>query len=188
VSRNTKKKRIRQHKKRLGTSIEQRPRHIDERLEFGHWEIDTVLGTNKKGVALLPLAERKTRKEHILKIDRKTAECVKQALQELKQPYGSVFSTVFKTITSDNGAEFSELSQAIESEVYYTHPYTSCERGTNERHNGLIRRLIPKGKSIEDIDPSLIIYVENWCNTLPRKILEYRSPNDAFHEELRNIA
>ncbi|REJ14660.1 MAG: IS30 family transposase, partial [Caldibacillus debilis] len=39
-----------------------------------------------------------------------------------------------------------------------------------------------------DIDPSLIIYVENWCNTLPRKILEYRSPNDAFHEELRNIA
>lgn len=188
VSRNTKKKRTRQHKKMLGTSIEQRPRHIDERLEFGHWEIDTVLGTNKKGAALLTLTERKTRKEHILKIDHKTAECVKQALQELKQQYGSVFSTVFKTITSDNGAEFSELSQAIESEVYYTHPYTSCERGTNERHNGLIRRFIPKGKSIDDIDPSLIIYVENWCNTLPRKILEYRSPNDAFNEELRNVA
>nr|WP_245001232.1 hypothetical protein [Caldalkalibacillus thermarum] len=72
-------------------------------MEFGHWEIDTVLGTNKKGAALLTLTERKTRKEHILKIDHKTAECVKQALQELKQQYGSVFSTVFKTITSDNG-------------------------------------------------------------------------------------
>jgi IS30 family transposase len=57
------------------------------------------------------LTERKTRKEHILKIDRKTAECVKQALQEVKQQDGSVFSTVFKTITSDNGAEFSGLSQ-----------------------------------------------------------------------------
>ncbi|GGK28624.1 IS30 family transposase [Caldalkalibacillus thermarum] len=131
VSRNTKKKRTRQHKKMLGTSIEQRPRHIDERLEFGHWEIDTVLG---------------------------------------------------------NGAEFSELSQALESQVYYTHPYTSWERGTNERHNGPIRRFIPKGKSIDDIDPSLIIYVENWCNTLPRKILAYRSPNNAFNEELRNLA
>ena len=62
VPRNTKKKRTRQHKKRLGTSIEQRTRHIDERLEFGHREIDTVLGTNKKGAALLTLTERKTRK------------------------------------------------------------------------------------------------------------------------------
>src|SRR5690606_10225970 len=73
VSRNTKSKRIRQHKKILGTSIEQRPAHIDEREEFGHWEIDTVLGSRTKGAALLTLTERKTRNEHILKIDRKTA-------------------------------------------------------------------------------------------------------------------
>jgi IS30 family transposase len=172
VSRNTKKKRTRQHKKILGTSIEQRPLHIESREEFGHWEIDTVLGSNKKGAALLTLTERKTRKEHILKIDQKTVEGVKRALQELKQYYGATFSTVFKSITSDNGSGFSELSCAVESrqiEVYYTHPYTSCERGTNERHNGPIRRFIPKGKSIDDIDPSLIRYVENWCNTLPRK-------------------
>jgi IS30 family transposase len=51
---------------------------------------------------------------------------------------------VFKAITSDNGAEFGELSQAIESKEYYPHPYTSCEQGTNERHNGLLRQLIPK--------------------------------------------
>jgi IS30 family transposase len=189
VSRKTKTKRIRQHKKVLGTSIEQRPEHIDEREEFGHWEIDTVLGSRTKGAALLTLTERKTRNEHILKIDRKTAECVKQALLALKQTYGSTFSKVFKTITADNGSEFSELSHALESnqEVYYAHPYASSERGTNERHNGLIRRFIPKGKSIDDIDETLIAYVENWCNTLPRKILGYRSPSDVYREELKSV-
>uniref|UniRef100_UPI000551706D IS30 family transposase n=1 Tax=Aneurinibacillus terranovensis TaxID=278991 RepID=UPI000551706D len=107
-----------------------------------------------------------------------------------KNIYGSTFSSVFKTITSDNGSEFSELSHAInpaQVEVYYTHPYTSSERGTNERHNGLIRRFIPKGKSIDDIDESLIADVENWCNMLPRKILGYRSPNDLYHEELKSV-
>lgn len=190
VSRKTKTKRIRQHKKVLGASIEQRPAHVDEREEFGHWEIDTVLGSRAKGAALLTLTERKTRNEHILKIDQKTAECVKQALQTLKRSYGSTFSKVFKTITADNGSEFSELSQALEPDqaVYYTHPYTSSERGTNERHNGLIRRFIPKGKSIDDIDVQLIAYVENWCNTLPRKILGYRSPKDVFRQELKSVS
>lgn len=190
VSRNTKTKRIRKHKKVLGTSIEQRPAHIDEREEFGHWEIDTVLGSRAKGAVLLTLTERKTRNEHIIKIDQKRAECVQQALQALKQSYGATFSKVFQTITADNGSEFSELSQALDSDqaVYYTHPYTSSERGTNERHNGLIRRFIPKGKSIDDMDESIIAYVENWCNTLPRKILGYRSPNEVYNEEIKSIA
>lgn len=190
VSRNTKAKRIRQHKKVLGTSIELRPAHIDQREEFGHWEIDTVLGSRTKGAALLTLTERKTRTEHILKIGQKTAECVKQALQEIKQTYGSMFSRVFKTFTADNGSEFSELNQALDpdQQVFYTHPYTSYERGTNERHNGLIRRFIPKGKSINEIDGILIAYVENWCNTLPRKILGYRTPSELYQEELKSVA
>ena len=191
VSRNTKKKRTRQHKKVLGASIEQRPQHIDERQEFGHWEIDTVLGNRKKGAVLLTLTERKTRKEHILKIKQKTSENVHQAIQSLKTLYGEKFASVFKSITSDNGSEFTELTQAVASEgvaVYYTHPYTSCERGTNERHNGLIRRFIPKGKAIEAIDDTLIRYVENWCNTLPRKILGYQAPNDQFAKEIEQLA
>jgi IS30 family transposase len=190
VTRSPKKKRIRQHKKVLGTSIEERPSHVNERTEFGHWEIDTVLGQRKKGAALLTLTERKTRREHIVKIRQKTAESVDQAIQTLKGLYGTTFSSVFKTITSDNGSEFSQLTQAINSKeviVYYTHPYTSSERGTNERHNGLIRRFIPKGKSIDDIDDTLIGYVENWCNTLPRRILGYRTPQDLYVEEMKNI-
>lgn len=116
---------------------------------------------------------------------------VHKAIQQLKEMYDTDFTTIFKTITSDNGSEFSELSKAIDSElvkVYYTHPYSSSERGTNERHNGLIRRFIPKGKSIDDLDDTLISYVENWCNTLPRKILGYHSPNDRYEEEMVNIA
>jgi len=62
------------------------------------------------------------------------------------------------------------------------------QRGTNERHNGLIRRFIPKGKSLDDIDEKQIAYVENWCNTLPRKILGYRSPQKVFLDELIQIA
>lgn len=191
VRRKTKTKHIRANKKVLGASIEERPPHIDEREEFGHWEIDTVLGHRQKGAALLTLTERKTRKEHIIKIERKSTDGVHAAIQQLKSIYGPEFPSVFKTITSDNGSEFSELSQAISFEqvkVYYTHPYTSCERGTNERHNGLIRRFIPKGKSIEDLDNTLIAYVENWCNTLPRKIFGYHSPNDRFEEEMINTA
>ena len=190
VTRNTKKKRIRQRKKVLGMSIDQRPAHIDDREEFGHWEIDTVLGSRSKGSVLLTLTERKTRHEHILKIHQKTADCVNQAILTLKQTYGAMFSEVFKTITSDNGGEFSELSLALNSDqaVYYTHPYTSSERGTNERHNGLIRRFIPKGKCIDDIDETLIAQVEAWCNTLPRKILGYRSPSEVFQDELKMVA
>lgn len=191
VTRKTKTKRVRVNKKILGASIEERSPHIDEREEFGHWEIDTVLGQRKKGAALLTLTERKTRKEHIIKIDQKSVIGVHKAIQQLKEMYDTDFTTIFKTITSDNGSEFSELSKAIDSDlvkVYYTHPYSSSERGTNERHNGLIRRFIPKGKSIDDLDDTLISYVENWCNTLPRKILGYHSPNDRYEEEMANVA
>lgn len=190
VVRSTKKKRVRKNKKVLGKSIEERPKHVEERSEFGHWEIDTVLGKRKSvEPVLLTLTERKTRMEHIIKIQSKTAEEVEKGMAELKAFYGVSFTDIFKTITSDNGSEFSALKEAVDTntEVYYTHPYTSCERGTNERHNGLIRRFIPKGKSIKDIDPTLVSYVENWMNTLPRKILNYRTPMEAFEHELARI-
>ncbi|MDY0323425.1 MAG: IS30 family transposase [Candidatus Carbobacillus sp.] len=127
----------------------------------------------------------------MIKLEQKIALSVHQVIQSLKDLYGEAFSSVFKTITSDNGSEFSELTQAIDSNevaVYYTHPYTSSERGTNERHNGLICRFIPKGKAIEDVDDTRIGYVENWCNTLPHKILGYQTPNDQFAEEIAKNA
>lgn len=188
IRRKTKKKRNRNHKKQLGKSIEERPARVEERKEFGHWEIDTVLGSRTKGNALLTLTERKTRQEHIEIIEAKSVCGVHQAIQKIKENYGSAFTTAFKTITADNGSEFSELALSINCEdigIYYAHPYTSWERGTNERHNGLIRRFIPKGKSMDDIDETLVAYVEKWCNTLPRKILGYQTPEDLFMREMQ---
>ncbi len=164
---------------------------MDDRTEFGHWEIDTVLGKRAKEAALLTLTERQTRREIIYKIGGKDASEVRQALTSIQETFGETFSTIFKTITSDNGSEFADLSDSLkesETEVYYTHPYTSSERGTNERHNGLIRRFIPKGKSMEDIPLEVIQHVETWCNTLPRKILGYQTPEERFQEEVQKQA
>ncbi|WP_339064312.1 IS30 family transposase [Tepidibacillus marianensis] len=184
---NTKKKHSRKNKKILGLSIDDRPPEFADRQEFGHWEIDTVIGKKTKDQALLTLTERKTRNEIILKVMAKDTLSVSDAISKLKRNYEGKFPQVFKTITADNGSEFADLSVAFEKDetkIYFTHPYTSWERGTNERQNGLIRRFIPKGKAISSVDDQTISYAENWCNRLPRKILGYRTPEECFLEEL----
>ncbi len=191
VKRNTKKNRIRKHKKVLGRSISERPSEINDRSEFGHWEIDSVIGRKTKGEpTLMTITERKTRKELIRKVPNQSSESIMNALRELAKDAGDLFQTVFKSITADNGSEFSELSTLEEitgTNIYFAHPYTSSERGTNERHNGLIRRFIPKGKSLFDYSIDDISKVQNWCNTLPRKILNYLTPDEAFDDELYGI-
>lgn len=190
VKRSTKTKRIRHHKKILGTSIEERPEAINDRSEFGHWEIDTVIGKkNKSDDALLTITERMTRKEIIRKIPSKTAQSVQNAMLNLITEAGNAFSKIFKSITCDNGSEFAQIAtieKITDTKIYFAHPYSSSERGTNERHNGLIRRFIPKGKCISDFSIDFIAKVQNWCNTLPRKILGYLTPNEAFEKQLRD--
>lgn len=187
---NTKKKRCRKNKRVLGRSIEERPAKVELREEFGHWEIDTVIGKKSQDEALLTLTERKTRKELIFKIGAKASDAVNTAIEGLRKEYGTHFQHVFKTITADNGSEFAELGPSVEkeeTEIYFTHPYTSSERGTNERHNGLIRRFIPKGKAISAVSDMTVTYVENWCNRLPRRILGYRTPEECFQGELSQL-
>lgn len=188
LRRNPKNEKVRKHKKHLGRSIEERPEHIELRDVFGHWEIDTVLGhKTKNDNVILTLVERQTRYSIFLKISDKTSDAVASAISELEYYYGSGFDKVFKTITSDNGLEFSELhtlESKSETNIYFAHPYASHERGTNERHNGMLRRFIPKGKAISDYSCEDIAYIENWCNTLPRKILGYKTPEELFEEQL----
>lgn len=188
VRRSSKPAHVRKNKRKLGTSIEERPEHINDRSEFGHWEIDTVIGKKTAGEpVLLTLTERQTRYELIIKVPSKTANAVMEALEELTITFGAFTPKVFKSITSDNGAEFSDLAsleEHIRTSVYFAHPYTSGERGTNERHNGMIRRFIPKGKSMNDYSAEYIAWIELWCNTLPRKILGYSTPEEAFVKQL----
>ena len=189
--RNTKPSRVKKHKKKLGKSIAERPSSIDNREEFGHWEIDTVVGEKSKDdCVLLTIVERKTRNAIIHKIASKTAEAVTEALNTIRNIYGDKFSDIFKTITGDNGSEFADLSileAETDTKVYFTHPYSSFEKGTNERHNGLIRRFIPKRKRISDYSSDDIAYIEEWMNTLPRRILNYKTPEELFEIHLDEI-
>lgn len=191
LRRNTKSARVQKNKRKLGTSITERSQDIEDRKEFGHWEIDTVIGKKaKEDAVLLTLSERKTRQYLTRKIAGKTAPAVMAAIADLRQEYGEHFANVFKTITSDNGQEFAELSlleDSTETKVYFTHPYSSFERGTNERHNGLLRRFIPKGHPIAAYSIDEIAFIEDWCNHLPRKILGYSTPAELFEKYLDQI-
>ena len=191
VRRRKRRRNVKENLKHLGRSIDERPDEIASRNEFGHWEIDTVIGSKSKGDnVVLTLVERLTRKYIAIKIDGKTASAVSAAMQSLRRHYGDKFSLIFKTITSDNGSEFAELSKLENStttKVYFAHPYSSWERGSNERHNGLLRRLVPKGKRIDKYTSDDILFTADWCNLLPRKILGYKTPDDLFENELDKI-
>ena len=191
LRRNTKPSQGKKHKKKLGKNITERPSNINNREEFGHWEVDTVVGEKSKYESvLLTIVERKTRNAIIHKIASKTDEAVTEALNSIRTIYGDKFSDIFKTITSDNGSEFADLSileAETDTKVYFTHPYSSFEKGTNECHNGLIRRFIPKGKRISDYSSDDIIFIEEWMNTLPRKILNYKTLEELFEMHLDKI-
>ena len=100
-------KHVKKHKRLLGDSIEIRPESINSREEIGHWEIDSVIGVREKSSVLMTLTERATRVEIIVKIPGKKSIYVQDALLDLKQRYGESFNKIFKSITCDNGSEFS---------------------------------------------------------------------------------
>jgi len=186
-----KSKRVRRNKRIIGMSIDQRPAEVQHRQTFGHWEIDTVVGKRANDSVLLTLTERKTRHELLFLLDAKDSQSVNKAFFKLKDYYGERFPLIFRTITADNGSEFSELANTLQRwgiETYFTHPYSSWERGTNERHNGLIRRFVPKGKAIKDLTTANVQRLQNWLNKFPRKILGYKSPEECFYEELSKIS
>ena len=176
------------HHNLKGTSIEERPEAANNREEVGHWEMDWVVGgKGKSKAALLVLTERKTRKEIIRKIRDKTQTSVKKGLDRLEREYRSCFTEVFKSITVDNGSEFLN-SAALESsirkpgtprtKIYYAHPYSAWERGSNENANKLIRRFIPKGTNIGKLSQKDIQRIEHWMNNYPRRIHGYKSANE----------
>lgn len=99
--------------RRYGKSIDERPEWINNRSEFGHWEIDTMILTKARNKVLLTLTERMTRFEIIRLIDGKTSEAVNDMILTLAKTFD------FKSVTADNGSEFSRLSDAVICDVYY---------------------------------------------------------------------
>ena len=172
----------------LGESIDCRDPLVDERSTFGNWELDTIVGKKGTDPVLLAVDERKKRKRHLVKIRAKPAEAVAEGLAKLRELYGAQFSQVFRTITCDNGSEFARLQEAVpEAKVYYAHPYAPWERGTNEKQNALVRYFIPKGMDMTNLSEEEVQRVEDWINTLPRKILGYETPQERFDAALKNL-
>ncbi len=157
--------------------------------------MDCVLsGRGKSKAALLTLSERMSRKEYIFKMPFKSQTCVSKVINSLERKLGlKKFIKTFKSITVDNGNEFLHfpiLEASIlqknkqRTKIYYAHPYSSWERGTNENLNKMIRRFIPKGSDISALPNSMIKRIEQWLNNYPRKILGYKTPNEIQQELL----
>jgi IS30 family transposase len=195
--RGKKHKKVHRQRKRplpVGHSIENRPKQAEDRKEIGHWEIDLVVGGQGKGrSALLTLTERKTRKQIIRKLKDKTQVAVIRAINQIERQMGKeAFRLVFKSITADNGSEFldyeaferSVLGKGSRTRIYYAHPYSSWERGSNENANRIIRRFIPKGCDISQFSHKQIQAIEEWINNYPRKILDFETAEARFIKEL----
>ena len=183
-------------KTQKGTSITKRPSHIESREEFGHWEGDLITGPRDgKNGAYLTLIERKTRFYYMLPISSKSSKKVLMQLNKLNKFYGNRFKDIFKSITFDNGSEFSRWkdievkpgTKDNRTKVYFGRPYRSCDRASNENCNGLVRYFIKKGTDINKIDKHFTIDINNKINNKKRKILGYLPSELLFLNELANL-
>lgn len=173
--------------------ISERPDHINGRGEFGHWEMDLVCGRVGYRSVLLTLTERMTRQEIILKLPNKQQKSVVSALNRLERSMPH-FKRIFRSITVDNGMEFFDLKGIQRSihggprtMVYFCHPYSSWERGSNENANGIIRRFVKKGTDIGEYSEEDVQRVQDWMNNYPRRILGYESANDVFQRHVSGM-
>ena len=180
-----------------GESIENRPDEVATRETFGHWEMDSVVGKRGKSKnTFLVLTERKTRNEIIFKLPDHSATEVVKAVDRLEITWGSMFSDVFKTITVDNGTEFSYFNELERSctkpdekrtKVYYCHPYSSWERGSNENNNKMVRRIVPKGTNFDSMTDDEVLDMQIWINGYPRRIHDYHSAAELFEKEIAKL-
>lgn len=175
---------------KLSYSIELRSDDINNRKTFGNWELDTVISTSK-GIhkCLMTLTERKTRFEIIGTLEAKSKDEVICKFKKIKDYLKNNIKELIKSLTTDNGTEFSGFKEIIEitgAKLYFCHPYASCEKGTNEKHNSIIRYFIPKSTLIENYTSEEINNICYWMNNYPRKILNYYTPQEVLQKELNN--
>ena len=177
--------RDRNTKRQLGRSIEERPEEVDNREEFGHFEGDSIVGKDGKS-SILSLTERKTRMGFLIKVKNKEANTTVRAFRKL---IGNELKPILKSITFDNGSEFYAVKNLEDKiiKIYFAHSYSAWERGTNENYNGIVRRFIPKGKDMTQFSQDDLNRIANRINDLPRKILNYQTPKEAFAQEMLNF-
>ena len=159
--------------------INERPKAVDKRQEFGHWEGDTVVGKSN-GSFVATHVERKSRYLLVGKTDDKSAESMNSTTQQL---FRKIPRSKRKTMTFDNGKEFAgfkELEKSVGFCCYFADPYSSYQRGTNENTNGLLRQFFPKGTDFSEISEEEIDKAAALLNNRPRKCLNYRTPHEVL--------
>lgn len=160
-------------------SIDERPKEVEDRIIPGHWEGDLIIGKGQRS-ALGTLVERTTRFVMLVPLKAKDAETVRKSFaRELKK----LPKQLRQSMTYDQGTEMSQhrlFTQSTQIQVYFAHPHSPWERGTNENTNMLIRDFFPKGTDFKMISRYKIKKVQNLLNTRPRKILNWGFPADAI--------
>ena len=159
--------------------IDQRPSEANNRTHVGHWEADTIIGNQHQG-AIVTLDERKSKLRLAAPLPRKKASYTTQAINALFEP----IKEFVKTITFDNGKEFSqheEIAKTIGCETFFAKPYHSWERGQNENANGLIRQFFPKTMKLNNVSAEQVIAAVDNLNNRPRKCLKYKTPYEVFY-------
>lgn len=166
------------------TWIDQRPEVVEKRNRVGDYERDLVLG-KRPGPALLTIVDRTTRRTKIAKVRTTHAKYTHQSTVSLLK------ALPVHTITNDNGPEFALFTvtaRVLNATVFFNHPYSAWERGTNENTNGLIRQYFPKGTDFSKVPRKDIQRVEDELNNRPRKCLGYKTPNEVHHSLSRGVA
>lgn len=161
-------------------SIEERPEEVADRSVPGHWEGDLILGKYKRS-ALGTLVERTTRYTIMVPLGKKDAKSVRKAYTKA---FKSIPKEIAKTFTYDQGKEMSEHKRfTIDTgiQVYFAHPGSPWERGTNENTNGLIRQYFPKGTEFDKVPTSEIKRVQRELNDRPRAVLGYMKPDEVIN-------
>lgn len=165
--------------------IDERPSYVEDRMAFGDWEIDTIIGKGHSGAAVT-IVERKSRFAILIPLQNRKADIVAaETIKVLKSTQASV-----KSITADNGKEFAHhelVSKELTLNYYFAKPYHSWERGTNENTNGLIRQYIPKNASILDVTTSDAQRIMDKLNNRPRKTLDYQTPAEVFLQHTNQL-
>ena len=168
-------------------TIEQRPEEINSRETFGNWEMDSVMGCKGSKAALVVLTERLTRYPVIIRVPDHTMESVVRALDRMERRMGAKFREVFRSITVDNGCKFqdcegmerSKRARKPRTKIFYCHPYSAYERGSNENMNRIIRRFFPKGINFDNVSAA---EVEKWLANYPRRIPGWKTPQMLYDE------
>lgn len=164
-------------------SIDKRPKAVNQRKQFGHWETDTMVSRQSKA-AVRAVVERQSRFSKLGKLKRKTAS---QMSQSLNRTLCRFPQEARRSLTYDNGTENTnhlQTNQVLGTKSFFCAPFHSWEKGTVENTIGLVRRHLPKKTNLAKVSPKELKAIERWLNNRPKKCLGFQTPAEVFRRSV----